>query len=273
MSRSRRFPSWARPCRSRSATHRRPRAWPAPDSPRQVRSPSRSPRGAWRLSPGPKREAPPCAAASKWLLGLRSERHDDSRLGETLLVVRILPELGQRQPLARRSPGIRRREQHAPAEGAPLGLTDGTAVLDDPLPRAARAGAQAEDREVVEHPEAIFSDREFAAAAVCSARRLPASTQSDFSGAPRWTIGGSINFGNALKLSATPVSRTCASRRPERRPLNAAGPRFEPQCAHRTFEDYDRTARQRSPPTLLAFGASYEGAVRFPISTWGRRPG
>lgn len=60
---------------------------------------------------------------------------------------------------------------------------------------------------------------------------------------------------------------------PERRPLNAAGPRFEPQRAHRAFEDHGRTARQRTPPTFLAFGASYEGAARFPISTWGRRPG
>jgi hypothetical protein len=53
----------------------------------------------------------------------------------------------------------------------------------------------------------------------------------------------------------------------------AAGPRFEPQRAHRAFEDHGRTARQRAPPTFLAFGASYEGAARFPISTWGRRPG
>jgi hypothetical protein len=147
-----------------------------------------------------------------------------------LLVVRILPELSQHQPLARRSPGIRRREQHAPAEGVPFGLTDGAAVLDDPLPRAARAGAQAEDREVVEHHEAIFSDREFAAAAVCSARRLPASRQSVFSGAPRWTIGGSIDFKSALKLSATPASRTCASRRPERRPLTQRVPGSNPSA-------------------------------------------
>jgi hypothetical protein len=56
-------------------------------------------------------------------------------------------------------------EQHDPAEGVPLGLTDRVAALDDPLPRAARADAQAEAREI-EHDQAFYSDREFAAAAV-----------------------------------------------------------------------------------------------------------
>ncbi|WCS27870.1 hypothetical protein LOK46_13915 [Methylobacterium sp. NMS14P] len=110
----------------------------------------------------------------------------------------ILAELGPRQPLTRRVPGVGGREQSDPAEDLPLGLTLGIAVLDYSLPRAAHADPQAETREIiVEDDEAILLGRELRGGGpVCEARsgKHPVSRRSDFSGARSSTIRGYINF-------------------------------------------------------------------------------